>query len=202
MRRFEAYLIPGGDIEICYPDTRETILLDSEEGLSFAGELIEHLECCYPTMILAVEQKIKRENKSLYAVMKSNRTVYLRNVVQTVCACCFGERDRTLDYDGCRFNTEYPDKCRDFKYCPWNGYAERNADSFMVICGAKREYGFTPSERRLVMLVKKGYVNPSILASAMSVTQKSIWNYLNSIYKKTGVAGMPELINLVKDENI
>lgn len=202
METFEAYLIPGGDVEVNFMECRKTILLDSPKGLDFAVELIDELKRYYPTMLVAVEQKIKRENRSLFAMMRQNTSLYASRMAHTVCGCCFGERDDIPDYDGSRFHMERPDKCRDIKFCPWCGYSGRNRDSFMVICGAKREYGFTPTERRIALLVKKGYVNPSVIAGAMGIAPKSVNNFLTSIYKKTATAGMPELINLIKDENI
>ena len=72
----------------------------------------------------------------------------------------------------------------------------------MVVCGAKREYGFTPTERRIVLLAQKGFVNPSVIAEVMGIAQKSVWNHLTSIYRKTGMEGMPELIIRIQYENI
>lgn len=202
MDKFEAYLVPGGDIEIYLMDKGRTFRLDSEEGIGFSAELIGELERYYPTMLVAAAQKIRRENRSLYSMMMNNRRLYLTHMTHTVCGCCFGERDDIPDYDGESFRMERPDKCRDARYCPWNGYCGRNSDSFMVICGAKREYGFTPTERRIALLVKKGYVTPAVIAGAISLTQKNVWNHLTNIYRKTGTAGMPELITKIYHENI
>lgn len=202
MERFEAYLVPGGDIEVFLVDRGRTFRLDSAEGMEFSAELIGELERYYPTMLVAAGQKIRRENRSLYSMISCNRRLYLSHVAHTVCSCCFGERDDIPDYDGESFRMERPDKCRDARYCPWNGYAERNAGSLMVICGGRREYGFTPVERRIALLVRRGYVSPPVIAGAMALTQKSVWNHLTNIYRKTGTAGMPELITRLYHENI
>lgn len=202
MKRFEAYIIPDGEVEIRFPDSQETILLQSSEGLLFSADLLEELRRRYPMMVLAVEQKIKQTNRSVYALMKSNRTMYLQHMGHCICSCCFGERDSVLDFDGKRFRMERPDCCRDFKFCPWNGYRETNADNFMVICGAKREYGFTPTERKIALCVQREITEPKIMGELLGMTQKSVWNHLSSIYKKTCVTGMPELIIELQHENI
>lgn len=202
MKKFEAYIIPGGEVEIQLTDTRDTFLLESVEGLSFASDLMDELHRQHPTMLLAVEQKIKQGNRNLYAMMKQNRSLYVSRMAYAVCSCCFGERDEVPDFDGERFRMERPKGCREAKYCPWNGYLQRNADSFMVVCGAKREYGFTPTERRIALLAKKGFVNPSVIAEALGIAQKSVWNHLSAIYRKAGVENMSEFIIKVQYENL
>lgn len=202
MDRFEAYLIPGGDVEIRLLDKGEIFLLDSEKGLSFAGDLHAYLSRFYPSMLRAVEQKIKQANRSLYATILKNRRLYLQHTAHIVCSCCFGECDEAPDFDGRRFRMEFPRQCREQKFCPWCGYSARNKDSFMVICGAKREFGLTPQERCMVLLVQGGITDSSMLADAMQLSQKRITNMLSSVYKKIGVSGMPELLTVLKDERI
>ena len=202
MKKFEAYIIPGGEVEVQLTDTRETFLLESEKGHSFAFDLLDECSRQHPMMLRAVEQKIKQGNRTLFSMMQNNRALYATRMAYTICSCCFGERDDVPDFDGIRFRLERPKGCRDAKFCPWNGYLERNKDSFMVVCGAKREYGFTPTERRIVLLAQKGFVNPSVIAEVMGIAQKSAWNHLTSIYRKTGVEGMPELIIRIQYENI
>ena len=202
MKRFEAYIIPGGEVEIQLIDSRETFLLESEKGMMFASELMDELHRQHPTMLLAVEQKIKNSNRSLFAMMKQNRGVYLLRMSHMVCSCCFGERDEVPDFDGTRFRMERPKGCREAKYCPWNGYLDRNRDSFMVICGAKREYGLTTTERKVASLAKQGFTAPAVIAEAMGIAQKSVWNHLSSIYRKVGVENMSDFIIRTKDENI
>lgn len=202
MKKFEAYIIPGGEVEIQLTDTRDTFLLESVEGRMFASDLMDELHRQHPTMLLAVEQKIKQGNRALFSAMKQNRSMYVGRMAHEVCSCCFGERDEVPDFDGERFRMERPKGCREAKYCPWNGYLERNKDSFMVICGAKREYGFTPTERRIALLAKKGFVNPSVIAEALGIAQKSVWNHLSAIYRKTEVEGMSEFIFKIQYENL
>lgn len=202
MRRFEAYIIPGGEIEIQLTDTRGTFLLESAEGHAFASELLDEVRRQHRTMLVAAEQKIKQGNRQLFAMMQQNRSLYNSRMAHEICSCCFGERDEVPDFDGERFRMERPQGCRMAKFCPWNGYLDRNRDSFMVVCGAKCEYGFTPTERRIVLLVQKGYVNPSVIAEALGIAQKSVWNHLSAIYRKAGVEGMPELIVRIQYENI
>lgn len=202
MRKFEAYIIPGGEVEIQLTDSKETFLLESEKGRSFAFELLDECKRQHPTMLRAVEQKIKQGNRSLFAMMQQSRGLYVTRMAHTICSCCFGERDEVTDFDGERFRMERPKGCRDAKFCPWNGYADRNKDSFMVVCGAKREYGLTPTERRIVRLAKDGFVNPPVIAEVMSLTQKSVWNHLSEIYRKVNVSGMPELLIKIQHENI
>ena len=202
MKRFEAYIIPGGEVEIQLTDSHETFLLESETGVMFASELMDELRRQHPTMLLATEQKIKNGNRSIYALMKQNRTTYLLRMAHQICSCCFGERDEIPDFDGQRFRMERPKGCREAKYCPWNGYLDRNRDSFMVICGAKREYGLTPTERRVATLAKQGFTSPIVIAEAMGIAQKSVWNHLSSIYRKVGVENMSDFIIRTKDENI
>lgn len=201
MNQFEAYIIPGGEVEV-QDHQGHTFTIESERGLMFAAELVSELRLQHPTMLLAVEQKIKRNNKQLFAMMKQSHRIYLSQVAHTVCSCCFGERDEVPDFDGIRFRMERPNGCREAKYCPWNGYAERNKDSFMCICGAKREYHFTPQERQIVLLAKKGFVNPAIIAEALGLAQKTVWTHLTDIYRKTGTDGMPALINRIAYENV
>lgn len=202
MRKFEAYIIPGGEVEILLTDTHETFLLESVEGHAFASDLLTEIRHRYPTMLVAVEQKIKCGNRTLYSMMKQNRSLYNSRMAHEVCACCFGERDEVPDFDGERFRMERPKGCREAKFCPWNGYSERNKDSFMVVCGAKREYGLTSTERRIALLAQKGYVNPSVIAEVLGIAQKSVWNHLSNIYRKVGVDGMPELLIRIQYENI
>ena len=197
MKRFESYISQNGEITISLPDSGEQFLLDSPKGLEFAAELINELSKQYPTMIKAVEQKIKLMNKQVYALMKTNRKVHVERISHMVCSCCFGELGETLDYDGNNFNMEYPRQCRDMKFCPWNGYAERNKDSFMVICGAKREFGLSPQERRVCHLIQKGFTAQSTMADVMQLTSASIHKFLNKIYSRTNTAGMPDLVNQI-----
>lgn len=202
MKRFEAYIIPSGEVEIQLTDTRETFLLESVDGHAFASELLDEVRRQHRTMLVAVEQKIKQGNRQLFAMMQQNRALYNSRMAHEVCVCCFGERDEVPDFDGIRFRMERPKGCRAEKFCPWNGYLDRNRDSFMVVCGAKREYGFTPTKRRIVLLAQKGYVNPSVIAEALGIAQKSVWNHLSAIYRKVGVEGMSELIVRIQHENV
>lgn len=202
LEKFEAHLIKGGDVEIRILSRRHTFLLDTEDGYEFGKNLIREVERLHPTVLKAVEQKIKQGNRSLYATMKLHKTIYVDRVCHTICSCCFGEDDEHPDFDGTRFNMEYPRQCRDAKYCPWNGYEERNKDSFMVICGAKREYGFTPQERRVVLNLQGGITNLDVMADVMCLTKASIYKFMTKIHEKTGVKTLPELINLLKDTRI
>lgn len=202
MDKFEAHVKPGGDIVIQLLDKGDIFLLDSEQGRMFAGELLTEIGKRYPTMIRAVEQKIKQENRSLFAVMKERSDVYTSRVAHIICSCCFGEDDEFPDYDGCRFNMEYPRQCRNAKFCPWNGYKERNKDSFMVICGAKREFGLSPQERRVLLNVQNGILSQEVMADIMRLSKASIWKFMTKIHEKTGAKTMPELVELVKEERI
>lgn len=204
MKKFEAYLTPDFQVEVNFPDEGRTILLESVEGRDFARELVAEFGRLHPKAMVAVEQKVKQSNRSLFAMMRENRSLYVMQTAKVICSCCFGERDHIADYDPAlqRFRMERPKGCREAGQCPWNGFHERNRDSFFVVCGAKREYGFTPTERRIVLLAKQGFVNPSVVAEVMGVTQKSVWNALSSVYRKTGTGGMPELLMRVKDEMV
>lgn len=202
MKPFEAYITPDDAIEIYFPDERRTVCLDSEDGLAFAFELVEMLRERYPSMLLAVEARFRVINASLFAIMQQNRAVYVNNIIHSVCSCCFGERDHVLDFDGERFRMERPTGCRQAKYCPWNGYAERNKDSFLCICGAKREYGFTPQERRVALLIRKGYTEPDVIAQAMGIAPKTVRNMICSCFAKVGCNSLGQFINIIKDESI
>lgn len=202
MKKFEAYLTPEGEVEVRFPVEGETILLDSARGRDFAAELIQAIRARYPYMVMAIEQKVKHDNRSLHATMMQNTTTYTQVVGHTICACGFGERDELLDFDGERFHFEYPRQCRQAKYCPWCGYRKGNEDRKMVICGARREYGLTPQERRAALLVQQGFTAPAVIADVLCVTQKSVWNILSNIYRKTGCEGMPELLIRLKDERL
>lgn len=199
MEPFEDYISQNGEVTITLPDSGEQFLLSSPRGTSFAHELLQEIGKQHPTMIKAVEQKHKLMNKKMFAAMQANRKIYVERMAHTICSCCFGEMGDVLDYDGEKFRMEYPRQCRDMKFCPWNGYAERNNDSFMVICGAKREFGLSPQERRVCHLVQAGYVSRSLMADVMKLSSDSLHKFLNKIYGKTGVSGMAELINLLKD---
>lgn len=202
MRKFEAYISFDGSIEITTVEPRASFFLDSHDGYGFGEELLKEISVRYPTMIKAVEQHIKLYNNSLLAVIRQNRRQYVLRVVHIILSCCFGELDHELDFDGTRFKMEYPRQCRCQTFCPWNGYADRNKDSFMVICGAKREFGFTPQERRVLHLIQSGTINPSTIADVMQLTKSSIQNFMNRIYKRTDTSNLAELINLIKDERI
>ena len=202
MKRFEAYIVPDNNIEVYFPDEDVTIHLNSTKGISFALDLIDLIKQRFPSMLLAIESKFKFHNRTLFSTMKKNPSLYAINIVHAICGCCFGERDHVLDFDGDKFYFERPVGCREAKYCPWNGYNERNKDSFIVICGAKREYGFTHQERRVALLLKSGTVKPEVIAEIMCISQKSVWNLLSSIYKKSGCDNMSDFIVKVKDENI
>lgn len=202
MNKFEAYLVKGGEMEVTLPDTGDRFLLDSEKGYLFAVEFLDEVSVRYPSMIKAVEQNIKLGNKSLYATMMQNRRMYVNLMTHQICSCCFGEWDEQCDFDGKNFNMEYPKGCRYMKSCPWCGYAERNKDSFMVICGAKREFGFSHQERRVALMVQNGVLKIEAIADVMQVTKSNISNLLFKIYKKTGTSSIAELLNLVKDERI
>lgn len=202
MKPFEAYITPEDAIEVYFPDERRTICLESAEGLAFADELVGMLRERYPSMLLAVEARFRTMNDALWRVMKLDATVYAHHVIHSVCSCCFGERDHVLDFDGERFRMERPTGCRQAAYCPWNGYSQRNRDSFMVICGAKREYGFTPQERRVALLVRQGFVEPDVIAQAMAVAPKTVRNMICTIFRKVGCNSMGQLINAIRDEGI
>ena len=202
MKPFEAYITPDDTIEVYFPEERRTICLDSVEGLAFASELVGMLRERYPSMLRAVEARFRAMNASLFAVMQHDRGTYVHHVVHSVCSCCFGERDHVLDFDGERFRMERPTGCRQAAYCPWNGYAERNRDSFMVICGAKREFGFTGQERRVALLIRRGFSDPDVIAQAIGLAPKTVRNMICAIYSKVGCNSMGELINTIRDEGI
>ena len=202
MKKFEAYITPDDTIEIYFPEGRKTVCLDSSEGMAFAYELVDMLRERYPSMLLAVEARFRAMNAVLFEAMKAKRELYIHNIIHMVCSCCFGERDNVLDFDGERFRMERPTGCRQAKYCPWNGYSERNKDSFMCICGAKREYGFTPQERRVALLIRQGYTEPDVIAQAMSIAPKTVRNLICNLYAKTGCNNLGQFVHIIHDENI
>lgn len=202
MKRFEAYIELKGEMGIVFPDSGERFLLDSNKGYEFAVELLDEIAKHYPTMLKAVEQKIKTGNRSLFTTMLQQPRMYATRMSHQICSCCFGELDDSLDFDGDKFNLEYPRQCRELKFCPWNGYLDRNKDSFMVICGAKREFGLSPQERRVLLLVQSGITNLDVIADVMQLTKASIHKFMLKIHQKTGAAKLPDLINLVKNERI
>lgn len=202
MKQFEAYMTPEGEVEVRFPVEGETVLLDSVRGREFAAELIQAIRSEYPHMVAAIEQKVKHDNRSLSAAMMQNPSLYTQVVGHTICACGFGERDELLDYDGTRFHFEYPRQCRQAKYCPWCGYRAGNEERKLVICGARREFGLTPQERRAARLVQQGFTSPAVIADVLCVTQHSVHNILSNVYAKTRCEGMPELLIRLKDERI
>lgn len=202
MRKFEAYITPEGEIEVRFPVEGETILLDSMRGREFAAELIQAIRADYPHMIIAIEQKLKHDNRSLYSIIMKDTSLYTQIVGHIICACGFGERDEQLDFDGENFHFEYPRQCRAIKFCPWCGYRKGKEDSKTVICGARREFHLTSQERRVALLVQKGYTLPELIADELCITTKSVWNILSNIYTKVNCKGMAELIIRLKDERI
>lgn len=199
---FESYIGRNGNNEIELLSDGERFQLDSDKGIAFASDLLDALKKRHPTMISAVEQKMKHTNKALFSAMKENHRLYFIHMAHTVCSCCFGELDDMPDFDGTCFNMEYPRQCRDFRYCPWNGYAERNKDSFMVICGAKHEFGFTPQERKVALLIQKGITNYDVLADLMCLSYASIHKFIHSLHKKTDTATTSELAKFLQDKRI
>lgn len=202
MKKFEAYIELKGEMGIVLPDSGERFLLDSNKGYEFAVELLGEIAKHYPTMLKAVEQKIKTGNRSLFTMMLQQPRMYATRMSHQICSCCFGELDDSFDFDGDKFNLEYPRQCRELKFCPWNGYLDRNKDSFMVICGAKREFGLSLQERRVLLLVQSGITNLDVIADVMQLTKASIHKFMLKIHQKTGVTKLPDLINLVKSERI
>lgn len=202
MKKFEAYIELKGEMGIVYPDSGERFLLDSDKGYAFANELLEEIGKRYPTMLKAAEQKIKMGNHSLFSMMGQQPRLYATRMSHVICSCCFGELDDSLDFDGKKFNLEYPRQCRDLKFCPWNGYLERNKDSFMVICGAKREFGLSSQERRVLLLVQSGITDLNVIADVMQLTKASIHKFMLKIHQKTGMEKLADLINLIKNERI
>lgn len=202
MKKFEAYIELKGEMGIVLPDSGERFLLDSNKGYEFAVELLDEIAKHYPTMLKAVEQKIKTGNRSLFTMMLQQPRMYATRMSHQICSCCFGELDDSFDFDGDKFNLEYPRQCRELKFCPWNGYLDRNKDSFMVICGAKREFGLSLQERRVLLLVQSGITDLDVIADVMQLTKASIHKFMLKIHQKTGVTKLPDLINLVKSERI
>lgn len=166
--------------------------------MDFAASLIEELEKRHPSVLRSAEQKIRLTNRSLYAVIMKDVRTYRLNVSRIILSCCFGENDEIPDWDGREFHFEYPRMCRDAAFCVWNGYAERNRDSYRVICGAKAEYGFTPQERRVVLNIQRGITDLGTIADVMGLTKASIWKFMTSIYRKTETTSLPDLVSKIK----
>lgn len=202
MKKFEAYIAEKGEMGITLSDSGERFLLDSGKGYDFAIELLEEIGKRYPTMLKAVEQKIKMGNHTLFALMGQQPRLYATRMSHAICSCCFGELDENLDFDGDKFNLEYPRQCRDLKFCPWNGYLARNKDSFMVICGAKREFGLSAQERRVLLFVQSGITDLNVIADVMQLSKASIHKFMLKIHQKTGASKLADLINLIKNERI
>ena len=72
----------------------------------------------------------------------------------------------------------------------------------MVICGAKREFGLSPQERRVLLNVQNGILSLEVMADIMCLSKASIWKFMTKIHEKTGAKTMPELVELVKEERI
>lgn len=197
MEPFETWIAHEGNVMVQLMQSKVTFLLDSPEGTDFAQELLPLITAHYPSLIPAVEQRLKLINPKLFSAMKLNRHLYLKHVVDCICSCCFGELGPTLDYDGEVFRMEYPRQCRNLKLCPWNGYATHNKDSFCVICGAKREFGLTKQERRVALLIKQGYTAWSLLADVMQCSESNIHKLVNHIHTKTATKGMADLVHLL-----
>lgn len=198
LKPFESSLQPGGDILIRIIGSGSCFLLSSSEGVEFAALLIEEMEKRHPSVVRSVEQKIRLTNRALYSVMMKDVRTYRMNVARVIFSCCFGENDETPDWDGKEFHFEYPRMCRDAIYCIWNGYSERNKDSYKVICGAKAEYGFTQQERRVVLNIVRGITDLGTIADVMGLSKASIWKFMTSIYRKTETTSLPDLVSKIK----
>lgn len=201
MERFEAW-IENGSVQVHLMDSARLLPLDSKELTDFVRELVTIMREQYPYLIRAVESKIRLSNRSLFALMQQTPHLYYYQVARQICSCCFGEHDDIPDYDGQHFRMERPRACRDMPLCPWCGYREDGYDKRLIICGARRELGLTPQERKVLELVRRGVFRPEQLARLLCVTQKSVWNLLSSIYKKTSVSDMTELIYRIDHDSL
>lgn len=198
LKPFESSLQPGGDILIRMTGDGKCFLVGSAEGADFCALLIEEMEKRHPSVIRSAEQKIRLANRSLYAVMMKDLRTYRVNISRIILSCCFGENDEIPDWDGKEFHFEYPRMCRDAVFCVWNGYSERNKDSYKVICGAKAEYGFTQQERRVVLNINRGITDLGTIADVMGLSKASIWKFMTSIYRKTETSSLPDLVSKIK----
>lgn len=198
LKPFESSLQPGGGILIRIVEDDTCFMFDSADGSGFIASFIEEMTKHHPSVVRSAEQKIRLANRSLYAVMMKDLRTYRINVARVILSCCFGENDETPDWDGKMFHFEYPRMCRDAAFCVWNGYSERNRDSYNVICGAKEEYGFTHQERRVVLNIQRGITDLGVIADVMGLTRASIWKFMTSIYRKTGTSSLPELVSRIK----
>lgn len=201
MERFEAW-IDGGNVVVHLMDSGKLLTTDCEELRQFFSELIGLMREQYPYLIRAVESKIRLSNRSLYTLMQQHPNLYNYYMARQICACCFGERDDVPDYNGERFRMERPQACRDMELCPWCGYRKGSQDKKFVICGARRDYGLTPQERKVVELVRQGVLRPEQMSLLLCITQKSVWNLLSSIYKKTNVSDLPELVYRIDHDSL
>lgn len=202
MEKFASHIVRNGEIEIILLNNQQRFLLESTEGELFASNLLEHMQTIYPQTIIAAEEKMKIQNKTLFSIIKQNKFLYTQKIAHILCACCFGELDERPSYDGEQFYMKYPRMCRNFKYCPWNGCSEQNKNSFKVICGAKRDYGFSSQERKVVLMVQEGKIKINVIAEEMGLTNASIHKFMLKIHQKTGVDSLAELIHLIKFQKI
>ena len=199
LKRFEASILFNGEILIYIIDENRTFTLSSSEGKEFAYELLEKMKILHPSVIKAAEQKLRLYNKASFSALLNDKTLYNEKISRIILSCCFGESDENPDWDGEKFNFEFPRMCRDITICPWNGYSKKNKDKFNVICGAKSEFGFTSQQRKVVLYIQSGITDLGKIADLLGVTKANIWKFMTSIYRKTETTSLSELIHKISD---
>lgn len=200
--RFEAYIDTDGEVKVRNLDLDTEFMLSSKEGYEFAEVMIEEFARRYPSAIKALEQRFQLREPQEWRLMQQNRRIYLTRMGWQLCACCFGELDGQPDYDGEQFHCEEPRGCRERSRCPWCGYAERNANTELTICGMKRDWHFSERERQIARLVQRGVVRPEHLADLLQITTEQVRGSVKNICHKVGADGMAELLFKIKDERL
>lgn len=204
--KFETYLTPTGDVAIRNLDSGTEFSLGTVEGHTLAEALIAEFRQRYPHTIEAIEQRYKVSEPLTWKAMRADSRVYIQKVAFVICACCFGELDNQPDFDGQEFHAEEPRGCRQRHNCPYCGYAERNRDSQLCICGMKRDYRLSSQELRIARLIQKGAVRPEQIAEQIAevihTTVEGVRCSIKAICAKVGVQGMAELVYALKDQFI
>lgn len=199
---FETYLTPTGDVAIRNLDSGTEFALGSADGMRLAEALLIEFKKRYPHTIEAIEQRYKVSEPLTWKAMRADSRVYTNKVVFVICACCFGELDSEPDWDGHDFHAEEPRGCRQRHFCPYCGYAERNRDSQLCICGPKRDYRLSAQELRIARLIQHGAVRPEQIADVIHTTVEGVRCSIKAICAKVGVQGMAELVFAIKDQRL
>ena len=200
---WEASTMPDGSVMVTFKEGQTYVVKnDGVTGYDFVVPYLEEIRRHYPGHIEAADMLLNRMLGDQYIYIQKNKRVYESYLAVVSLNCAFGNLDHQADRESTgNYHPEF--SCCPFRaFCPFNGYATRNAGKRTVCCNPYYETGLSKRELDIAYRLINSEMNVAEIAATCNISTGHCKAVCNDIYKHFGINSRQELIQRLKNKRI